>query len=105
MISLLPFTTDPSQSVTVQLPSGTYDFDVRWNERAQLWSFSITDNVTQTLLAANIAIVLGCELLAPYGLGIGYMLAFAEDGLQIDAAFDDLGVRINVYALSADVLA
>jgi hypothetical protein len=103
MILQLPFDNTPAQVVTVTLDSGTYDFYVRWNERAAKWMMSIGDNATQTTLISNVPLVLGQSLL-PFDLGIGDFIVYAEDGVQVDASFDDLGVRINVYYVSSDLL-
>jgi hypothetical protein len=102
MIAQLPFTALPSQTVTVPLDSGTFDFFVLWNERLGVYSMTITESATQVLLVSSIPLVLGASLLGPFNLGIGYMFVYAEDGVQVDAAFADLGVRINVYYASAN---
>lgn len=100
MIAQLPFTNDAAQTVTVTLDTGVFDFYVRWNQRQQVWCMSITNNTTQVALINNIPLLLGQDLLQPYDLSIGNFMVFAEDGIQLDAAFDDLGLRINVYYIS-----
>jgi hypothetical protein len=105
MIYLLPFTNTPAQQLTITLDSGTFDFYVRWNERAQNWNMSIGNPATQATLVSNVPLLLGADLLSAYDLGIGYFIVYAEDGVQEDAAFDDLGTRINVYYVSDDLIA
>jgi hypothetical protein len=103
-VGVMPFTALPVQQMTVSLPTGTFDFYVRWNERLGIYAMTITNTLTQVVVIQNVALLLGVALLSAYDLGLGEFVCVAEDGVDLDAAFDDLGVRINVYYVSPDLL-
>lgn len=101
-ISTLPLTSDVSQQFTCQLGENKLQFDVRFNDRQGVWLMAVTDVVTDTKLVDGVAILLGTELLHPFNLSLGYLVAIDEDGTNKDAGADDLGSRVNVYWVSAD---
>ena len=104
MIIRLPLTSDPAQDFVTQLGSIKYEFYVRYNDRGSFWTMNVTDYVSQTLLIAGMPLVLGCDLLAPYILGNGTMVAVDETGSSTDAgdpSSGDLGSRVNVYWFDA----
>lgn len=98
----LKFTSDASQQVTTQLGAIKYLFDVRYNERTGVWNMSLSDAASRVLILANLALVLGCDVLAPFQLGIGSIIVNDEDGTGLDAGPDDLGDRVKVYWISPD---
>lgn len=99
-MQIVPFTADPSQTFTVQLGDGHFQIDARFNDRSQSWTFDLTRTSDQALLVAGVPLLLGQDMLGPYSLGIGGMLAVDQSGALADAGPDDLGDRITVTWLS-----
>src|ERR1019366_10409821 len=67
----LPPSTDRPQSFTTQLGSAVYQFDLRWNDRSNVWTMDISDPVSGNPIVSGLAVVLGADPLKPYALGIG----------------------------------
>lgn len=100
MPQILPFTNDPAQSFTVALGGAKYLFDARYNDVGGFWTFDITAEPSQVQLVAGVPILIGQDLLAPYGLGIGGLFATDTVSGGIDAGPEDLGDRVTVAWLS-----
>ena len=105
MIIQLPVTSDPAQDFVINLGTQKWEMYVRYNDRGGFWTMDITDYNSQTSLVTGMPIVLGCDLLAPYTLGNGSMLAYDTTGSGTDAGPDDLGTRVVLYWVSADDVA
>lgn len=102
---VLPFTADPAQRFTTQLGDiGQFTFDARYNDRAAYWTFDLTSEPDQTVLVAGVPILIGQDILAPYGLGRGGIFATDDSGAELDAGPEDLGDRVSVIWLSPDEL-
>jgi hypothetical protein len=117
-MQVIPFTSDPWQTFSCTLNGTEYGFAANYNDRSGVWSFDLSLKSTETPLVTGVTILLGSDLLAPFGLGIGRMFAvdmaaspawaLAADGVtqvpitqMTDAdpfgAFnDDLGARVIV---------
>ena len=121
MPAIVPFTSDPWQRFRCTLGGVEYTFEANYNDRSGVWNFDIYRASDEALLVASVPIVLGCDMLAPFALGIGTMfavdLAASPEYIQpvaappipamamLDAdpqgAFnDDLGARVIVTYLS-----
>jgi hypothetical protein len=53
-------------------------------------------------LLTSVPLVLGVDLLWPYNLGIGRLIAADTSGRGRDAAADDLGSRVRVFWYSPE---
>lgn len=100
MVIELPLTSDAAQTVVTQLGETKYQLDVQYNDRSNRWTLTLTDFVTQTLIAASLPLVLGQSLLEPYNLAIGHLLVVDTSGRDQEAGPDDLGGRVKVYWFS-----
>ena len=118
----VPFTSNPWESFSCALNGNTYQFQTNYNERNGVWSFDLYDDTTGAPLVMGVPILLGCDLLAPYGLGIGSMYAIdmaattapslvgttgtvgqvlqMTDADPLGAFNDDLGNRVIVVYLA-----
>lgn len=94
---ILPFTTDPAQTVTVQLGTRSLTFDLQWNDRRSWWTMTITDAPTSTILIEGIPLVLGSDLLRAYDLGLGHFIVIDETSTATEATSASLGTSTNVY--------
>jgi hypothetical protein len=74
-MQVVPFTSDPWQTFSCTLNGTEYGFAANYNDRNGVWSFDLSLKATETGLVAGVPILLGCDLLAPFGLGIGKLLA------------------------------
>jgi hypothetical protein len=113
----IPFTSDPWHTFSTVLDGVEYTFAQHYNERNGAWYFDLGLASTGKLLVAGIPILIGCDLLGPYALGIGSMLAVdlqaaaagEASGIlpqSIDAGAEDLGDRvIVVYMAPGEVAA
>lgn len=102
MIIELPITVDPAQRFTVQLDRVKYDFYVKFNSRSGVWTFDMTVSSTKAVLLQSIPIVLGADLLAPYNLAIGRLIAADTSSRSRDAKDDDLGTRVKLIWFSPE---
>lgn len=102
MIVKLPLTTDCPQSVNCQLGDMLYQFDLRWNDRSNVWTMDISDPIAQQPLATGIPLVLGGPLIRQYALGIGEFVVWDETGTGTEATLTSLGTTTNVYWISPD---
>ena len=105
MICVLPLTNDPVQQVVTTLGDITYQLYLRWNDRASFWTMDITDYNSQTPLITGMPLLLGCDLWDAFAMNNGSLIVWDESGSGVDASYDDLGSRINVYWFSADEVA
>ena len=107
----IPFTSDAWRSFSTVLNGVEYTFDQRFNELNQRWYFDLGLAATGEILVAGVPILIGCDLLEPYALGLGSMLAVdlraaAENGpggflpASVDAGAEDLGTRVVVVYLA-----
>lgn len=97
MIVELPLTSDPSQQFTVQLDRVKYEFFVKFNSRSSVWTFDLAVARTKEVLLQSIPILTGVDLLHPYNLGIGRLIAGDTTGKGLDAKEDDLGTRVKLF--------
>jgi len=102
---VVPFTSDYDQRFITQLGDDKFALDARWNERGQAWSFDLTRDSDGEVLLAGAPLLIGQDLLAPYALGIGGLLATDLDRKDSDAGPEDLGTRVIVAYLTPDELA
>lgn len=76
----------------------TYLFEVRWNDRALAWYFSLAETDT-TPIISGIKIVLGAYLGRQCSHDLfkgGVFVAVDTSGKEAEAGFDDMGVRVIV---------
>jgi hypothetical protein len=98
----LPFSNDPAQTFVTQLGDKKYGFDVKFNDRSGVWTLDLSDDATKVPLLQSVPLVLGCDLLEAYNLGIGRILVLDTTNRGKDAAPADLGDRVKVYWFSTD---
>lgn len=103
-MQVIPFTSDPFQGVTVSLGENRYTFDVRYNEEG-VWTFDLTRESDGVGLLASVPILIGQDMLAPYALQIGGLVASDLSGAMLDAGPEDFGGRVVVSWLSTAELA
>lgn len=107
----IPFTSDTWRRFSTVLNGVEYTFAQRFNEVNQRWFFDLGLAATGATLVAGIPILIGCDLLEPYALGIGSMLAVdtqaaaaaGPDGFlpaAVDAGAEDLGNRVVVVYIA-----
>lgn len=101
----IPFTADPAQTLTVALGTAKYDFAARYNDAWGVWTFDITRTADQVELASQVPILIGQDLIEPYALQMGGIVATDLSGASIDAGPDDFGDRVIVTWLSPEELA
>lgn len=92
---LIPFSST-KETFTCQCGNYLLRFDTLFNDYEGIWHFTLTDEQTGTVLATEIPVLLGLDLLAPLNLGIGSMFPADTTGADIEAGPDDLGNRVIV---------
>jgi hypothetical protein len=96
----LPFTSNPAQAFTVALGGTKYDITARYNDLAGYWTFDLTRTQDHAVLVSEVPILIGQDLLGPYALQVGGLVATDLSGVGLDAGPDDLGDRVTVTWLS-----
>lgn len=102
MIIELPLTSDPAQRFTVQLGRVKYDFYVKFNSRSGVWTVDLAVASTKAMLLKSIPVVLGADLLAPYNLAMGRLIAADTSNRSRDATVEDLGARVKLVWFSVE---
>lgn len=102
MILELPLTPDPSQTFSIDIAGSKYRFDVKYNDRAGVWTFDLYLDETDAPILLGVPIVTGVEILEPYNLEIGQLLAVDQSSQALDATSEDLGTRVVLYWMSDD---
>lgn len=91
----------------VELEGVSYTIGFRWNDRDGAWYMEVGDG-QGTPLVVGVKVVINTMLLGrrtTAGLPTGDFLAIDTGGGNIDAAFEDLGRRVQVaYFTRAEVL-
>lgn len=103
-MQLIPFTSDPAQSFSVLLGESKFSIEARWNETAAFWTFDLTTLPAGVRLVSGAPILIGQDMLSPYALGIGGLVATDINGIGVDAGPEDLGDRVTVTWFSEEEL-
>ena len=67
-----------------------------------MWTFDLALSAKKTVLLQSIPIVLGVDLLSPYCLGMGRLVASDTGMTGKDATLEDLGGRVRLFWFSKD---
>ena len=102
MILELPLTSDPAQGFTCQLGDAKFYFETSYNSRSETWVLSLSDDATGTQIFTGVPLVIGVDLLDPYNLPYGALIAKDKTGQGLEAGADDLGSRVALYWVSPD---
>lgn len=97
---LLPLTpSEPFYSFTTVLAEVEYLIDVRWNTREAAWYFDISTVEGEMLRAGNRFLInsFATNRSAHADMPAGVFVTQDTSGEDLDAAFDDLGVRVVCY--------
>jgi hypothetical protein len=101
-MQLLPFTSDPAQTFSVSLDGSGYKITARYNDLAGYWTFDLARTSDSVVLVSEVPILIGQDLLEPYALQIGAIIAVDSSRTGVDAGPDDLNDRVLVYWYSED---
>jgi hypothetical protein len=101
----------PHFSFNCELDGVTYGFSFRWNDRDSAWFLDIADGGGTPMLS-GIRVVINLLLLRAIrgvsGLALppGDLIALDTTGQGLDAAFEDLGRRVQIlYLTQAEITA
>src|SRR5688572_16593107 len=87
--------------------TGSYTFDVRWNTRDNAWRFDMYDP-DGILMVAGVKVVLNTPLgrrsTHPFFNG-NALIAIDTSLTNLDAGFDDLGTRVQIWHFTIEELA
>ena len=102
----IPLSTSPKQSLSLNLDGREITLKVRYSDLVDVWSFDLyerTDSV-ETPLVLGVRLVMGIDLLAQYGLGLGSVRCYAASSPGQSPSREDLGNRVRlIYATAAEV--
>ena len=90
---------------TVALGGAKYDFTARYNDKWEAWTFDLVRTADQVPLLSQVPILIGGDILEPYALLMGAVVATDLSGASLDAGPEDLGDRVTVTWLSPDEVA
>lgn len=106
LIPLIP--SEAFYNFTTTLDGDDFQFDVRWNGRDEAWYFDLL-TVDQTPIISGNKIVLGTSpggRSADSGFPAGLFIVLDTSGAGIDATFEDIGVRVQMFFYTdAEILA
>ncbi len=104
MAQRLPFIpSDPAYRFATTLDGVSFVIDVHWNTREQAWYMDLLDD-DETPIRSGIKIVLGALLGARSAddrFPEGTFSVVDTSGAELDATFDDMGVRVQVWYLTS----
>jgi hypothetical protein len=92
---IVPFTAQKA-TFSCQLGRYFFRFYTLFNDVAGVWHFDLTDAQANRVIGYGIPILLGVDMLSPFNLQIGAMVAGDMSGQNLDAGADDLGTRVIV---------
>lgn len=98
MPSKIPFTGVPRESMDVILAGRSLRLRSRYANLVGTWRLDIEDldGDDPTPILTGIPIVVGVDLLAPYGLGLGSLFAEATERSGDDPKRGELGGRVSL---------
>lgn len=97
----IPLTSEPSQTLSMNIDSVVYDFRVIYNTRAQTWSIGIT--IDSEAIVSGIAIVCGVDLVKQHpGVLLNNLYAFNVVDSNLDATSSNLGSDVKLILLTDD---
>lgn len=103
----LPISQEGAQfSFSCELEGVSYTFRFRWNDRDGAWFMEIGDGSGNTIIS-GIKVLLGLYLLnlaSSSALPTGDFVAIDTTDQDVDAGFEDLGRRIQIYYFTRDEL-
>jgi len=92
----IPFTSE-KETFTCQLGDFRFRFRALFNDVIGVWHFDLSDAQTGVVIAYQIPVLLGQDLLAPFNLDLGSIMAADMSAANRDAGPDDLGTRVVVF--------
>jgi hypothetical protein len=98
MIVSLPITQDSANfDFAVELAGITWTFGFRWNRRGEMWVMTVGDG-EGTPLVSGVFVVINTPLLRGRLPALpGDIIAIDSSGQGLDAAFEDLGRRVELF--------
>lgn len=96
----------PHQAFRVDLDGATYVLELRWNSRAEEWFIRLSDGDEKPISSTKVAlgVPLFCRSVDPRR-PLGKFFALDTAGRGEDAAFEDLGRRVQLVYADAESVA
>ncbi len=103
----IPFSGFPREAMTVPLVGRRIRFRARYSNLMQVWTIDLSEVIGDATvrLVSGLVVVIGADLLKPYGLELGGLFAVASDQPKQDAKRGELGVRVKLIHYTPDELA
>lgn len=92
----IPLTTEPSQTLTINLNNIQYSLAIKYNYQADMWSLTMSD-LENNILVEDIPMMVGRNLLAPHKdlqEDIGQLWMIDNEALNKDATAETLGESV-----------
>jgi hypothetical protein len=102
MILEIPILESVAQEMVIQFGNVKYRLGLQYNERSQIWTMNIMEEVSKSFLIYGMPLVLGQELLAPYNFEIGRMVVFDKNKDGKDPTFTGFSADAVLVWFSAD---
>lgn len=102
----ITLTGTPKESVLFDFDGRLLKIRVAFSNVTGIWSLSLSDPSTEpaTALVDGVAVTVGVDILSPYILGIGSLVAVALVRPGEDAGLGELGGRVRlIYGTEAEV--
>lgn len=107
MPRVVPFTGQPKESLIITLGGRKLRMRATYRDLDGVWSLDVLDasEATEVPLIQGVSIVMGVDILEPYGLGIGGLFAVPNERPRDEAGRGELGGRVRLVHYNVDELA
>jgi hypothetical protein len=92
----------PKQVATIEMEERQISISLLWNTRYGFFSLKLTDENDEVLLE-GVAVKTGCNMLAPYRLGLGGLFVVSQN-LSEEMTIDNIGVSTFLVHLDESEL-
>ena len=99
----IPFTGSPRERIVFDMEGRAIEVLAQYSDVSGAWSVSLTD-VESGPLVSGVRVVLGLDLLAPYALRVGGLVAFATSDPRRDPGKGELGSRVRLVHVAESEL-
>ena len=102
----IPLTGYPNESVDLVLNGRPVRLRADYANLTNTWRIDLFDRSTTppTPLVRGVPVLIGVDILKPYGLGLGSLVAVPNERPRDDAGRGELGVRVNLVQANPEEL-
>lgn len=96
----IPILNSRAQELVITLGGVSYRLQFQYNERAEIWTMNILQEVGKVVLIQGLPLVLGQNLLEPYNFNMGSMVVYDNSDKGKEARFNGFATENSLLWLS-----